>query len=198
MPLDNTPRALNISPDGQELFFTEAGIDAVQVLDIASNQIVDKIPVGASPHLPSFTPDGNLGLVVAQGPGELDLVNPDAYTLVGTVKVGEMPHWTATTSDSGTAYVTNEVSNDVSVIDLASQTVTATIQAGNAPRKIVVAIGLDARRFGNRTLISQSRLLATGFFKSCRQESHTLMHSHHHIQRPDRATFRTGDTATAG
>ncbi len=56
MALDNTPRALNVSPDGQELFFTVAGVDAVQVLDLATNQIVDQIPVGASPHLPSFTP----------------------------------------------------------------------------------------------------------------------------------------------
>src|SRR6266566_3058001 len=101
MALDNTPRALNVSPEGQELFFTQAGVDAVQVLDLASNQIVDQIPVGASPHLPSFTPDRNLGLVVAQGPGELDLVDPEAYTLLGAVKVGTMPHWTATTSDSG-------------------------------------------------------------------------------------------------
>jgi YVTN family beta-propeller protein len=69
LPVDRTPRALNVSPDGQEVFFTEAGVDAVQVLDISTNQIVDQIPVGASPHLPSFTPDGNLGLVVAQGPG---------------------------------------------------------------------------------------------------------------------------------
>jgi YVTN family beta-propeller protein len=138
LALDKTPRALNVSPDGQELFFTEAGVDAVQVLDLATNQIVAQIPAGASPHLPSFTPDGNLGLVVAQGPGELDLVDPDAYTNVGGVKVGTMPHWTATSADSSTAYVTNELSNDVSVVDLGSQTVTATIAVGNAPRKIVV------------------------------------------------------------
>src|SRR5260370_2416548 len=54
MALDNTPRALNVSPDG-ELFFTVAGVDAVQVLDLATNQIVHQIPVGAWPHLPSFT-----------------------------------------------------------------------------------------------------------------------------------------------
>jgi YVTN family beta-propeller protein len=138
MALDNTPRALNVSPDGQELFFTEAGVDAVQVLNLATNQIVDQISVGASPHLPSFTPDGNLSLVVAQGPGELDLVGPEAYTSVGSVKVGTMPHWTATTADSNTAFVTNEASNDLSVIDLGTRTVTATIPIGNGPRKIVV------------------------------------------------------------
>jgi YVTN family beta-propeller protein len=52
VPLDHTPRALNVSPDGQEVFFTEAGVDALLVLDRASNQIVTQIPTGASPHHP--------------------------------------------------------------------------------------------------------------------------------------------------
>jgi YVTN family beta-propeller protein len=75
--LDHTPRALDVSPDGKEVFFTEAGVDAVLVLDRASNQIVSQIPTGASPHHPLFTPDGKVGMVVAQGPGELDLFDPD-------------------------------------------------------------------------------------------------------------------------
>src|SRR5262249_3913693 len=32
VPLEKTPRALNFSPDGTALYFTEAGLDAVQVL----------------------------------------------------------------------------------------------------------------------------------------------------------------------
>jgi DNA-binding beta-propeller fold protein YncE len=75
--LDHTPRALNVSPDGQEVVFTEAGVDALLVLDRASNQIVTQIPTGVSPHHPLFSPDGKLGMVVAQGPGELDLFNPE-------------------------------------------------------------------------------------------------------------------------
>ena len=141
VPVDHTPRALNVSPDGAEVFFTEAGVDSLQVLDRATNQIVTQIPTGASPHHPLFTPDGKLGMVVAQGPGELDLFNPDSYAPTGTVKVGTMPHWIAATSDNHFAYVTNEKSNDVSVIDLTSSKVTTTISVGNAPRKIVVQSG---------------------------------------------------------
>jgi YVTN family beta-propeller protein len=47
VPVDHTPRALNVSPDGAEVFFTEAGVDALQVLDRATNQIVTQIPTGA-------------------------------------------------------------------------------------------------------------------------------------------------------
>ena len=141
VPLDHTPRALNLSPDGQEVFFTEAGVDALLVLDRASNQIVAQIPTGASPHHPLFTPDGTRGMVVAQGPGELDLFDPGAYTSTGTVKLGDMPHWIAATSDNHFAFVTNEKSNDVSMVDLTTSTVAATIPVGNAPRKIVLQPG---------------------------------------------------------
>jgi YVTN family beta-propeller protein len=136
--LDHTPRALNVSPDGQKVVFTEAGVDALLVLDRASNQIVTQIPTGASPHHPLFSPDGKLGMVVAQGPGELDLFNPDTYTSTGKVKVGDMPHWIAATADNHFAYVTNEKSNDISMVDLATSKTAATIPVGNAPRKIVV------------------------------------------------------------
>jgi YVTN family beta-propeller protein len=146
--LDHTPRALNVSPDGEEVFLTEAGVDALLVLDRANNQIVTRIPTGASPHHPLFTPDGKVGMVVAQGPGELDLFDPDEYTNTGTVRVGDMPHWIAASSDNHFAYVTNEKSNDVSLVDLTTSTVAATIPVGNAPRKIVMQSGSVAAPAG--------------------------------------------------
>jgi YVTN family beta-propeller protein len=138
VPLPNVPRALNFSPDGSQLWFTEAGVDEVQVLDPSSNAVTTTIPVGASPHHPLFTSQGQLGLVVSQGPGELWLLDPATDTSIETVKVGSMPHWIATTPDGQAAYVTDESSNDVSVVDLTTAAVTNTIPVGNAPRKIAV------------------------------------------------------------
>src|SRR5207247_1059523 len=50
VPLDKTPRGLELSPDGRRVFFTLAGVNAIQVLDTATNEIVTQIPVGTSPH----------------------------------------------------------------------------------------------------------------------------------------------------
>ncbi len=144
VPLDKTPRALALSPDGKRLYVTVAGTDSVQVLDPASARIVSQIPVGASPHHPLFTPDGSAGLVVSQGPGVLAILDPTRDTVSATVAVGKAPHWIATSSDGRTAYVTNEGSNDVSVVDLVHHTVTATVPVGNTPRKIVVQPGPGA------------------------------------------------------
>src|SRR5215212_2527495 len=136
--VQNAPRALNVSPDGRQLFFTFAGSDAIQVLDTATNQLRDAIPVGASPHQPIFSADGNLALVESQGPGEIDVINPKTDSVSGVVKVGIAPHWAAISAD-GQAYVTNEGSNDLSVVDLERGTILATIPVGNAPRKIAIA-----------------------------------------------------------
>ena len=144
VPLDKTPRALDLSPDGTRLYVTLAGVDAVQVLDTVSHRVVGQIPVGASPHYPLLTPDGQVGLVVSQGPGELAILDPAHNTVSSTVVVGNTPHWIATSADGRTAYVTNEGSNDVSVVDLTSHRVTATIPVGHAPRKIVVQLGPGA------------------------------------------------------
>jgi YVTN family beta-propeller protein len=138
VPLDKTPRGLELSPDGKRVFFTLAGVNAIQVLDTATSRIVAQIPVGASPHYAPFTPDGRWALAVVQGPAELSILDTASNTVAGTVAVGKAPHWSTSSSDGRTAYVTNEVSNDVSVVDLASRTVTATIAVGNAPRKIAV------------------------------------------------------------
>src|SRR5438094_9550312 len=138
VPLDKTPRGLELSPDGRRVFFTLAGVNAIQVLDTATNEIVTQIPVGTSPHYTPFTPDGRWALAVIQGPGELGILDTASNTLAGTVAVGKAPHWSTSSSDGRMAYVTNEGSNDTSVVDLASRMVTATISVGNAPRKIAV------------------------------------------------------------
>ncbi len=131
IPLNKTPRALNLSPDGKLLYFTLAGVDAVQVLDTATNKAVAQIPVGASPHHPLFTPNGPYALVVSQGPGELNIINPATNTVSTTVKVGALPHWIAIDAKGETAWVTNEGSNDVSVVDIGKGTVTATVPDGD-------------------------------------------------------------------
>src|SRR5436305_386938 len=37
LPLDHTPRALTVSPDGADLVYSQAGVDALQVMDLATN-----------------------------------------------------------------------------------------------------------------------------------------------------------------
>jgi YVTN family beta-propeller protein len=140
VPLEKTPRDLEFGYDGKALYFTMAGVNAVEVLDPTSDKIVAEIPTGASPHIASLFRGAPAGTVVVQGPGELSLFNPATNAVIRSVAVGKQPHWVAATGDGKIAYVTNEGSNDVTVVDLATGQ-TKAIAVGNAPRKVVVQRG---------------------------------------------------------
>lgn len=135
--LDKAPRDLEFGHDGKSLYFTKAGVNAVEVLDPASDRIVAAIPTGASPHYANVFRNAAFGTAVVQGPGELLLFDPQGNKPLRSIKVGKQPHWIAVSDDGKTAYVPNEGSNDVSVVDLASGK-TSTITVGNQPRKVVV------------------------------------------------------------
>ena len=112
-------------------------VNAVQVLDPASDKIVGQITTGASPHIASVFRGATVGTVVVQGPGELLLFNPATNAPVRSIAVGKQPHWMAATSDAKSVYVTNEGSNDVTVVEMATGH-TRTIAVGKAPRKVVI------------------------------------------------------------
>lgn len=163
VPLTKTPRAANFSPDGIAVYFTLAGVNAVQVLDPKTNEIVAQIPTGVSPHLPIFTANGQYELTVVQGPGQLAVISPSSRTIIGTVAVGKFPHWAAPTADGDTVYVTNEGANSVTVVDVERQQVLATIPVGAAPRKIVIQ-PVPAPKAGNASAVTAlaGSLLASG------------------------------------
>lgn len=137
LPLDKTPRDLEFGYDGKALYYTQAGVNAIQVLDPASDKVVAEISTGASPHIAGYYRNSSVGVAVVQGPSELLLFNPATNAAVRSVAVGKQPHWVATAGDGKSAYVTNEGSNDVTVVDLATGK-TTTISVGNVPRKVVV------------------------------------------------------------
>jgi YVTN family beta-propeller protein len=56
MALDKPPRDAEFGYDGRALYFTQAGVSAVQVLDPASDKIIGEIPTGVSPHYVKFLP----------------------------------------------------------------------------------------------------------------------------------------------
>ncbi len=150
--LDKPPRDLEFGHDGKALYFTKAGVNAVQVLDPASDKIVAEIPTGVSPHYANFFAKTTLGIVVVQGANELLLFDPATNQPVRHLAVGKQPHWVTVSGDGKTAYVPNEGSNDFSIVDLATGK-TVTIPMGNAPRKVVV------QPSQNRTTVSISNFL---------------------------------------
>src|SRR5262249_19685403 len=68
--LEKAPRDVEFGSDGK-LYYTVAGINAVQVLDPKSNKVVAEIPTGVSPHYANVSKVAKVGMAVVQGPSEL-------------------------------------------------------------------------------------------------------------------------------
>jgi len=135
--LDKPPRDLEFGFDGRALYFTEAGVNGVLVLDPATDKIMAQIPTGASPHIAGVYRGAPAGTAVIQGPGELLLFDPATNAPLRSIAVGKQPHWIAIANAGSQAVVTDEGSNDVTVVDLATGQ-TRAIAVGKAPRKVVV------------------------------------------------------------
>jgi YVTN family beta-propeller protein len=137
LPLDKPPRDLEFAFDGRALYFTVAGENAVLVLDPRTDEVIARVPTGASPHIANLFRGASAGTVVVQGPGELTLFDPNTHEVLRSIAVGRQPHWVAAAAGGGTLYVTNEGSNDLSIVDTVAGT-TRNVAVGHAPRKVVV------------------------------------------------------------
>ena len=94
------PFGLTLSPDQKRLFVAEAGINAVAVVDVATQKVMGHIPVGWFPSKLKVTPDGKQ-LIVANakgfgsGPnGGKDFNAPSSYIghlMKGTISVLDIP-----------------------------------------------------------------------------------------------------------
>lgn len=140
VPLGRAPRALAFSPNGDRLYFTADGVDALQVLDPRRNKVVAQVPAGVAPH-GLLAATARYGLVASESRGELEIVDLVQDAASGSVAAGKRPYGIAIAPDERTVYLANGGSNQLSVIDLADRKVTGTISLGDAgysPGEIVV------------------------------------------------------------
>jgi DNA-binding beta-propeller fold protein YncE len=137
LPLEKPPRDVEFANDGRALYFTLAGVNAVQVLNPATDSIETTIPTGVSPHVATNPPNNPYGMVVVQGSSELLLFDPATNRPVRAIAVGKQPHWATSSSDGRMAFVTNEGADSLMIITLSSGA-TRTITVGHAPRKVAV------------------------------------------------------------
>ncbi len=108
IPVDLHPSALALSRDGKRLYIACADADAIDVLDLATDRVVQRIDVGlpqgpgASPNALALAPDGTL--YVSLG-AENALAEIRDGRVVARMPVGWYP--SGITVDAHTVYVTN-------------------------------------------------------------------------------------------
>lgn len=147
------PFGLAISPDQKKLFVAEAGINAVGVIDIATNQVLGHIPTGWFPSKLKITPDGRQLIVsnakgYGSGPnGGKNFVPGPAGDYIGSLMNGtvtvmdlpqdnELPELTAKVIENNFDF--KQVSNDV---------LHPVVEQGNSPIKHIVFISKENRTY---------------------------------------------------
>ncbi|MFL6466392.1 MAG: cytochrome D1 domain-containing protein [Pyrinomonadaceae bacterium] len=140
------PEAIDLSPDGKEVW-TGLNVDGmVEVVDTVAYKSVAKINIGGRPYRVKFSPDGKLVYCSMVATKEILVIDAATRKEVKRMKIDNVPLGIVFSADGRTAFVTtvkedpNGTGSDaVLKIDLEKMAVTGSVDSGKAPDGIAVA-----------------------------------------------------------
>lgn len=117
-------------------FVTDAGANAVVVVDLATKAVAATIPVGKYPHGLRMSPDGREIYVANMRDMSVSVVDADARKQVARINVGRGPVQVGFTPDGKFAFVSLNSENAVAIIDTAKRSVTSKRPVGRGPVQV--------------------------------------------------------------
>lgn len=135
----NQPEAIDLSPDGKEVWVGLNAEGAIDIVDTAANKFKEKIKLGERPYRVKFTPDGKT--VVATMPNTKELIVLDAASRKETkrIKLESQPLGIVFSKNGKTAFVTAVESDFVLKIDLEKSEVIGKVATGQVPDGVALA-----------------------------------------------------------
>jgi YVTN family beta-propeller protein len=134
IPVGKRPEAIDMSPDGKEVWTAHSQDGGVSVIDTESKKVVATIPaLTKHSNRLKFTPDGKLVLISDAESSQVLVMDVKARKLMQRIQVGEVPLGIQITPDGQRAYVACAQSGQVAIIDLAKLTQIGTIDVGPGP-----------------------------------------------------------------
>lgn len=127
------PEAIDISPDGKEVWVGQNGDGKISIIDPATDQVKETITVGKVPIRVKFTPDGKYVLVSDASSGELVVVDAATRKEVKRAAVGGVPVGILVQPDGKRAYVALTQLDTVKVFDMDSMEFVKDLKPGDNP-----------------------------------------------------------------
>ncbi len=139
IPVGKQPEAIDISPDGKEVW---AGLNVdgmVEIVDTFAYRSVAKIDIGGRPYRVKFTPDGKSVVCTMIATKELLIIDAAARKEAKRIALESVPLGIVFSADSKTAFVSAGDPDQILKIDLAAGKVTGRVVAGKVPDGIAIA-----------------------------------------------------------
>jgi PQQ-dependent catabolism-associated beta-propeller protein len=132
------PRDMHFNKDHTLLYVACGDDDAIDVIDVASLEVVDSIPTGPSPEMFQFSPDETAIYVSNEEDSVMEMIDLATKTVADRIPTGAEPEGVINSVDGKYVFVTSEVADMVHVVDSAKKAVVKNILVGTRPRRFVV------------------------------------------------------------
>ena len=132
------PEAIDVSPDGKEVWVGLNAEGAIDVVDTASNKFKEKIKLGERPYRVEFTPDGKRVFATIPNTKEIIVLNAATRKEIKRIKLDSAPMGIVFSKDGKTAFVSVVQTDGVLKIDTEKFEVLGKAETGNAPDGLAV------------------------------------------------------------
>ena len=139
IPVGKQPEAIDLSPDGKEVWVGLNAEGAIDVVDTTTGKAKEKVKIGQRPYRVKFTPDGKWVLLTIPETSELIIVDAATRKELKRMKLDSVPLGITTTRDGKIAFATTVQADGVQKIDLEKYEVLGKIAAGQAPDGIALS-----------------------------------------------------------
>jgi YVTN family beta-propeller protein len=134
VPVGKRPEAIDLSPDGKEVWTAHSQDGGVSVIDTDTKKVMATIPaLTKHSNRLKFTPDGKLVLISDAESNQVLALDARERKLLKKIPVCAAPLGIQMTSDGKLAYVACAQDGKVAIVDLATLTQTGAIDVGPGP-----------------------------------------------------------------
>ncbi len=133
------PEAIDLSPDGKEVWAGLNAENAIDIVDTATNKFKEKVAIGGRPYRVKFTPDGKLVVNSMVATKELLIIDAATRKEVKRIKLESVPLGIVFSADGKTAFVSVVEPDAILKINLETGEVLGRVDSGKGPDGIAVA-----------------------------------------------------------
>lgn len=138
IPVGKQPEAIDLSPDGKEVWIGLNVDGAIDIVDTTANKFKEKVNIGGRPYRVKFTPDGKSVVCTMIATKEIIVIDAATRKVLRRLKLESVPMGIVFSADGKTAFVTANQPDAVLRIDLEKMAITGRADSGKGPDGIAV------------------------------------------------------------